>query len=55
MEKSKKGWTYIVGILFALIVAIELSAEYFANAEVVIIAKPLITALVIVLYLINSF
>lgn len=54
MEKSKKTWTLIVGLLFALIVVIELSAEYFANTKVVLVMKPLISISVIALYLVNS-
>ena len=55
MDKSKKiAWTAIVTLIFVIIVIVELCAEYFANKQLVYIAKPLITVLVAVLYLINS-
>lgn len=55
MDASHKiRWSKLLTLIFLIIVIVDLFAEYLAAKNIIYIVKPLITVLVIILYLINS-
>lgn len=55
MDKSqKRKWFTLLTILFIGVVSVDLFGEYLGNKQIVFVAKPLISVVLLIIYWINS-